>query len=226
MATMHASACLLLCALATLVCLPSTSAVWFNLQEGRQRCFLEEIPANTLVTGTYKSMDHALLTGFNQQSGYDPNALRNAISILVTDKNNGQVISHETSPEGKFQFTSIVDGEHKVCLNTLLNTQMNRQFRFSLNLEMGDRAIDYSEIAKSEHLSAIELEIRRLIDRVGKVRQETDYQRSREEAFRNTSESTNSRVVWYNVLIGLGIILAGVAQSVLLKSFFKRKKLS
>ena len=62
-----------------------------------------------------------------------------------------------------------------VCLyrapgNILLNTCM------SLVLDLGDHAIDYTSLAKTEHLSAIELEVRKLLDKLSGVRAETAYQ--------------------------------------------------
>ncbi len=31
------------------------NATYFKLEEGQQRCFLEEIPKDTLIVGTYKA---------------------------------------------------------------------------------------------------------------------------------------------------------------------------
>jgi hypothetical protein len=39
--------------------------------------------------------------------------------------------------------------------------------------------------------------VRKLIDKINFIRHEVTYQRGREEEFRNTSESTNGRVMWY-----------------------------
>ena len=46
----------------------------------------------------------------------------------------------------------------------------------SLVLDLGDHAIDYTSLAKTEHLSAIELEVRKLLDKLSGVRAETAYQ--------------------------------------------------
>uniref|UniRef100_A0A452VHM2 Transmembrane emp24 domain-containing protein 9-like n=1 Tax=Ursus maritimus TaxID=29073 RepID=A0A452VHM2_URSMA len=47
----------------------------------------------------------------------------------------------------------------------------------------------------------------------------------REERFRQTSESTNQRVLWWSILQTLILVATGVWQMQHLKSFFKAKKL-
>ena len=99
------------------------------------------------------------------------------------------------------------------------------QQRMHLRIDIGEQAVDYAEVAKTEHLSAIEVEVRKLIDKLNQVRHETQYQRDREEEFRNTSESTNSRIMWFSLGETLVLVLSGLYQVVHLKSFFKGKKL-
>lgn len=47
----------------------------------------------------------------------------------------------------------------------------------------------------------------------------------REERFRQTSESTNQRVLWWSILQTFILVATGVWQMQHLKSFFKAKKL-
>ena len=60
---------------------------------------------------------------------------------------------------------------------------------------------------------------------VEQITKEQNYQRYREERFRQTSESTNQRVLWW-ALAQTGILLVmGAWQMRHLKSFFEAKKL-
>jgi hypothetical protein len=98
--------------------------------------------------------------------------------------------------------------------------------RMTLQLDIGEHAQDYSEIAKQEHLSAIEVEVRKLNDKIRAIRAEQEYQRAREERFRDTSESTNARVMWWSVVQTVVLLAAGGYQLFNLKGFFKSKKLA
>jgi len=130
-------------------------------------------------------------------------------------------------PEGRFAFTSQIGGEHKMCLqsNSSRWFATKKKIKFHLEIQTGEAAIDYEELAKQEHFNALDVSVRRLIDRLRDLRAEQNYQRNREATFRNTSESTNSRVVWWSVIQTLILVGTGMWQITHLKNFFKAKKL-
>ena len=84
--------------------------------------------------------------------------------------------------------------------------------------------IDYTEVAKREHLTELEVEVRRLNDKVKDILKEQGYQREREIAFRNTSESTNSRVVWWSVIQMVVMAVSTFFTAFKLQDFLKVKK--
>lgn len=207
--------------IALLVCLLAPiNAVYFMVTEGQERCFIEEVPEETLVVGRYKSPDQVSASS----GGSNENT---AVVVKVKNPNQEIVLTHVCDAEGRFAFTSHVGGEHLVCLST--NTShwfgTTHKFRYYLKLDVGESAVDYQAVAKLEHLSAIEVEIRKLNDKVKAIRSEQHYQRVREEVFRNTSESTNSRVMWWSIFQTVVLVGSGVWQILHLKRFFQQKKL-
>jgi len=139
-------------------------------------------------------------------------------------------VQRELSPTltgGRFAFTSQVPGEHKLCFQTNATRWFGTRniIKFDLSIEKGEGATDYEEIAKQDQLTELEVEVRRLVDRVRDIRAEQNYQRSREVEFRDTSESTNSRVVWWSILQTVILVATGLWQVTHLKQFFKAKKL-
>lgn len=215
-----ASALLLLCALMPV------NGLYFHVVEGAKRCFIEEVPEDVLVVGKYTNMDWVRLQQNNQ--AYDGDSSKAAIQITVTDPRNDVLVEHNCGETGKVGFTSIVGGEHLICVttNTTNYYGQSRTFRFSLQLDIGEHATDYSELAKQEHLSAIEVEVRKLNDKIRTIRAEAQYQKEREAAFRDTSESINSRVLWWAVFQSCLVVAAAVYQLLNLKNFFKSKKLA
>jgi p24 family protein alpha len=183
---------------------------------------LEEVPKDTLVVGKYKLEDIPY-----QGSSYQPNA--NILKHTIHDPTGHLMLQKDLSPEGRFAFTSQVGGEHKICFQ--LSTQKAGWFgnkqkaKFHLDITRGEQATDYAEVAKQENLGVIEVEIRRLSDKIRDLRAEQNFQKTRELAFRDTSESTNTRVVWWSIIQTLILVLAGLWQITHLKNFFKAKKL-
>ena len=61
--------------------------------------------------------------------------------------------------------------------------------------------------------------------KVEQITKEQNYQRYREERFRQTSESTNQRVLWWALAQTIILLAMGTWQMKHLKSFFEAKKL-
>lgn len=85
--------------------------------------------------------------------------------------------------------------------------------------------MDYANVAQKEKLTELQLRVRQLLDQVEQITKEQNYQRYREERFRQTSESTNSRVLWWSLGQTIILTVMGVWQMRHLKSFFEAKKL-
>ena len=101
----------------------------------------------------------------------------------------------------------------------------SRVLRVHFDLSVGEGANDYEAIRKDEKLSEIQLRIRQLLDQVEGIIKEQDYQRVREMRFRNTSESTNARVLWWSIAQTAILVCTGYWQLRHLKGFFEAKKL-
>lgn len=197
-----------------------SSGVYLELVEGANKCFLEEVPKDTLV-----------LTNFDAQqlveAGQipDPRFQSLAIRATVRDPSNNVLLQKVLPTVARFAFTARIGGEHQICFQTNSSRWFGggMKLKFSLDIDTGAAAIDYEELAKVEHLDNLAVQVRRLNDRVRAIRKEQAYQRSREEEHRDTSESTNSRVVGWTVFSTVLLSASGLWQIYRLKPFLKRR---
>merc|ERR1712244_157425 len=97
-------------------------------------------------------------------------------------------------------------------------------YKMEIHIDSGEHAHDYDKLARAEHLSSIEVELRRLNDKIRAIRNEQQYQKQREEEFRDTSENTNWKVVVWSVVQTVVLVLCGLFQIWHLKQFFTSKK--
>ena len=151
------------------------------------------------------------------------------MSIEVRDPRQNVILTHTASEEGQFGFTSSVSGEHVICCLVSADPAYytgGRTYRVQLVLDYGEEAIDYAQLAKSEHLSAIEVEVRKLNDKLRAISKEQDYHKAREIAWRDQSESVNANVMWWSIAQTIVLVGAGLVQLYLLTKFFKSKKLA
>jgi len=277
-------------ALALLACARGGSALYFYVTEGAERCFIEEVPAETLIVGTYASPDVVPWGG----AGFSGVGL----TLAVHDPARNAVLTKALEPAGRFALTSAVGGEYTLCFAT--NTSRwqaggSKKYRLDLQvrpraaarfapsrgppplcrlaralffcaaraararspaaaafcrsrqgcraspsptapaaratslspqLDVGETGIDYAEVAKREHLSELEVEMRRLNDKLKDLGKEQLYQRERELAFRATSESTAGRVKWWSIFQTAVMLGAGLWQIYHLRTFLKSKKIN
>ncbi|XP_010844944.1 PREDICTED: transmembrane emp24 domain-containing protein 9-like [Bison bison bison] len=192
------------------------AAFYLEVRELEEKCFIQEIPDGTVVIGNYKTelYDPAM-------EKYQPSP--QWINLFVFN-----LLARQYGPRGSFTFTSQSPGEHEVCLHL-------KSIRFALfydgklaihlDMQLGEHTNDHTELAANDKLTLLHLRIQQLVEQVEKIQKEQEYQRRREEHFRQTSESTNQRVLWWSILQTLILVATGIWQMQHLKSFFKAKKL-
>lgn len=200
--------------------LAAADAIYFHVQQGQPRCFIEELPGQTLVVATYKNPD------FKPYG--TPGFSGTGVLIRVMDPAGMQLLARDADTEGRVSFTATLGGEYQVCFSTNSTRWQGgpQKFRIDLKLDVGEEGLDYAEVAKKEHLSELEVEIRKLNDKVKDVLAEQAYQRQRELEFRRTADATHSKQqLWSIFQIGV-MAVAAFVQVTTLRRFFRGKKLN
>ncbi|KAK9395299.1 transmembrane emp24 domain-containing protein 4 [Crotalus adamanteus] len=198
-------------------------ALYFHIGETEKRCFIEEIPDETMVIGNYRTQ-----LWDKQAEAFLPSTPGLGMFVEVRDPDAKVILSRQYGSEGRFTFTSHTPGEHQICLHsnsTRLALFAGGKLRVHLDIQVGEHANNYPEIAAKDKLTELQLRARQLLDQVEQIQKEQNYQRFREERFRMTSESTNQRVLWWSIAQTVILILTGIWQMRHLKSFFEAKKL-
>ncbi|RUS72136.1 hypothetical protein EGW08_020109 [Elysia chlorotica] len=210
-----------LTALVTLCLLQQSLALYFHIGETEKKCFIEEIPDETMVVGKYKVQAY----DYNVKD-YMPAHQDIGMHVDIADPEGKIILSRTYAAEGRFTFTSHTAGEHVICLNSNSSAWFNTgQLRVHLDISVGEDAVDYQQVQAKDKLTELQLRVRQLLDQVEQITKEQNYQRYREERFRTTSESTNQRVLWWSIAQTLILLVTGFWQMQHLKSFFEAKKL-
>ncbi|KAF0307441.1 Transmembrane emp24 domain-containing protein eca [Amphibalanus amphitrite] len=197
------------------------NGLYFHIAETERKCFIEEIPDETMITGKYKTQLFDPRTGGFMQTNQGI-----GMHVDVRDPEDKPILSAVYSAEGTFTFTSHTPGEHVICLySNSTKWFAGSLLRVHLDISVGDQAVDYAVVAKREKLTELQLRVRQLLDQVEQISKEQNYQRYREERFRSTSESTNGRVLWWSLAQTCVLLAMGYWQMRHLKSFFEAKKL-
>ncbi|KAI0343210.1 hypothetical protein BDW22DRAFT_1356814 [Trametopsis cervina] len=198
----------------------TTNALHFYLDSNEKRCFLEEIPADTVVEGHYKALEWD-----ERNAKYVENAGL-GILVEVDELATGHNVVKTRGPyDSRFTFTSHESGDHAICLSTVAGNSWSTttHIRLYLDIVVGSTKPDREH--DRSHVSELSAKLRDLNQKLEDIRREQQYQREREANYRDLSETTNSRTVWYSLAQIVVLVLTCAWQLRHLKRFFEDRKM-
>ncbi|EIW68652.1 hypothetical protein TREMEDRAFT_31774 [Tremella mesenterica DSM 1558] len=192
--------------------------IYFDSNE--KRCFLEELASETIVEGHYR----AFLYDEDSKNWKSEETM--GIHVNVEELSTGHTVVNTRGPsDGRFTFTSHDAGDHKICLHSnitggWLTTQVIKMY---LDINVGTSKVDIdSDIS---HVTTIVTKLRDLNKKVTDIQREQRYMREVEAEFRDLSEATNSRAVWWSLVQILVLVGTAIWQMRHLRVYFEDKKL-
>ncbi|KAH9046518.1 emp24/gp25L/p24 family/GOLD-domain-containing protein [Lactarius hengduanensis] len=197
------------------------NSLHFYLDDNEKRCFIEELPTDTVVEGHYKALE------WNDERQVYLNNEHLGILVEVTELESGHsVVSTRGPSDGRFTFTSHEAGDHTICLSSNYSSSWfgpTAHIRLHLDVVVGSTKANADH--DRGHVSALASKIRDLNIKIEDIRREQQYQRERESGFRDLSEGTNSRAVWYSVAQIVTLLLTCAWQLRHLRRFFEDRKM-
>ncbi|MEQ2174767.1 Transmembrane emp24 domain-containing protein 4 [Goodea atripinnis] len=88
-------------------------AMYFHIGETEKKCFIEEIPDETMVIGKYRTQLWDKQTG-----SFLPSTPGLGMHVEIKDPDTKIILSRQYGSEGRFTFTSHTPGEHQICLHS------------------------------------------------------------------------------------------------------------
>ncbi|KAM4586333.1 transmembrane emp24 domain-containing protein 9-like [Fundulus diaphanus] len=180
-----------------ILCPNLVSPLHFHMAEREQKCFIEEIPADTVVIGGYWTRLYD-----EPKDEYLPATQHLNISVAARAPDDQLILSHTKGSKGKFNFTSVSPGEHKICLQPNLSKPLSAGLIVVvyMDIQSGQRTINYTEVHKRDRLTMLQLRVRQLADQVQQIQKELIYQKSREEDFRTTNRHIYMWIYWWPIV--------------------------
>ncbi|KAJ1653193.1 emp24p/erv25p- protein [Dispira simplex] len=190
----------------------------FYLQNKVPQCFVEDLPLHTTVSGHYTTKEW-----IEQEKRLIVNPSI-GIQVSVDERpTNKRVVNQKADSEGKFTFTTAVQGQHYICLQSNSSNWFNpNTVQVQFDMTFGQVEGDDASVKKLDDLSQ---RANKINARTQTLLAELEQQRELESEFRTLSERVNSRVVWYILFQMVMLVLVCVWQVRSLKSFFEKKKL-
>eukprot|EP01103_Thecamoeba_quadrilineata_P020370 TRINITY_DN86_c0_g2_i1.p1 TRINITY_DN86_c0_g2~~TRINITY_DN86_c0_g2_i1.p1 ORF type:complete len:191 (-),score=24.39 TRINITY_DN86_c0_g2_i1:31-603(-) len=139
------------------------------------------------------------------------------IDVLVNGPDQRVLVEAYKESEGKHSFTSASAGEFRICFSNKFSHVSDKVINFLIE-------DSNSKLAKIDDVGPLEKGVLQLSEAIHNIKTENKYMRLRERAHRDTTESTNARVLWLTFAETLMLISVSLYQLYYLKSFFEVRK--
>lgn len=200
-------------------------ALHFYFEGGvHQKCFLEELPKDTTVIGTFTAEKNVKANDYEpDQYAEDPNT---SIDLVVKHiDTNHELVNQKGKSKGRFTFTASDHGQHQLCFTCQQGGWFSSQkTKLTLDLLFGDISHDVFS-GKTEAVKDVATRVKDLTERAHAIVREQRYQKTLEAKFRDTSEATNTKVVHWTIIQVVVLVITGLWQIRHLRQFFVTKKL-
>lgn len=172
---------------------------------GRE-CFLEELHRDDKMTVSYQVGDRE----FGGAGNLD-------IDFWITNPSGQYETLQKSTSNGDFTFTAHQDGKFVYCFSNEHWGASSKEVSFNVH---GIVYVSEDDTPKDP----LEAETRKMSDLLAQVKDEQSYIVVRERTHRNTAESTNSRVKWWNLFVISVVVGESVFQVWWLRRFFEVKR--
>ncbi|EOO02066.1 putative endosomal protein p24b protein [Phaeoacremonium minimum UCRPA7] len=184
------------------------AALAHNIQlpaHGRE-CFHEQLHKDDKMTVTFQVGDRE----FGSAGNLD-------IDFWITNPQGQYEVFEKSTSNGDHSFDARHDGKYVYCFGNEHWGASSKEVSFNVH---GIVYVSESDAPQDP----LEAEVRKLSDLLAQVKDEQSYIVVRERTHRNTAESTNSRVKWWNLFI-LGVVVGeSIFQVWWLRRFFEVKR--
>ncbi|KAL0206802.1 hypothetical protein P9112_012513 [Eukaryota sp. TZLM1-RC] len=193
-------------------------SIQFELTGFDEKQFTDDFPADTYIVGS-----------IGAPLEFDREVPITQVDFRIEDP-RGMVVYEKVDVKGvsKWAFTTSLPGEFRfiVSCRITVNSMHLGPRTIIFDYKLGQTAESLSELAKSEQLKPVELEMRRVQEYLRTVHTTQLYLRDLGQETSVANESTNARIPYFTLLIITIIIATSVVQAFILKKDLKRLKIA
>ncbi|SBT36020.1 transmembrane emp24 domain-containing protein, putative [Plasmodium ovale wallikeri] len=187
-------------------------AAYFYVKEGVEKCFVESVANNVVITSTYDN--------------YGLTELKCLINIK--DPSGRVVHSHDTSQvrKGKVSYLAKKDGLYNICISCpSSNWFKSTSIKWSLSIEVGGSDIDLENVAKKSEISETLTILQNLKKKFNSMKLQQIYQKQMASNLYDHNKSVHNKMFYCYIVEIIILVVITVYSIVHLKHYFKAQKL-
>ncbi|PPS94764.1 emp24/gp25L/p24 family/GOLD dimain [Cryptosporidium hominis] len=186
------------------------SAIYFYVQEGTEKCFIQEVPKSVPIHVKYENVNNLVI-------------FKNTEDIEVFSRH-----VNENDHKGSVAYLPEVDGDHKVCIRCdSSNWFKSEQMKWILSIDTGNISehLDVDSIASKDEANYVEEFINSLISKVNNQVSEGEYEFEKQETFLKQALSVNKRIVIYSIIQLTLVSIISYFSIVHMRNFLRKQRI-
>ncbi|XP_017074728.2 transmembrane emp24 domain-containing protein eca-like [Drosophila eugracilis] len=188
--------------------LHTTCGMFFQMFEKERKCFIQETPGDTDVVVEYK-----MEVVDPRSGGFMPMPFGVGMHVDIRDSDNKIILSRVYNSKACLKFTTYWPGDHRICLQTNSSAFFQGALvRVHLDIRAGDQTVDYETIRRHYNLDDMQLRVLQLMNQADQISKEQNYQRFREQRFRQTSSNIYNNIILWCIAQAVILILLWAVQ--------------
>ncbi|GAW81288.1 transmembrane emp24 domain-containing protein [Plasmodium gonderi] len=203
------------------------NAAYFYVKEGVEKCFVESVASNVVITSSY---DNYGLKGKDVFFFFFCSYILTQLKCLINIKDQkGRVLySHDTSQisKGKVSYLTKKNGMYYICISCpSSNWFKSTAIKWSLSIEVGGSDVDLENAAKKSELSETIATLVNLKKKFNSMKLQQIYQKQMATNLYEHNKSVQDKM-FYCYIVEIIILVAVTIYSIVhLKNYFKAQKL-
>jgi len=147
------------------------------------------------------------------------------IDVRIFGPDARQIYTGTRETDGRYSFTAHISGTYTFCFSNAMSTVTPKTVDLSVTVGgVSEYETQAADIASDAEISPLSASVIQLSDAITAIANDQKYLKMREEAHRNTNESTNSRVLWWSIFEMVALIAMSIWQIYYLRRFFEDKR--
>jgi len=146
------------------------------------------------------------------------------IDVRIFGPDNRHIYTGARETDGRYSFTASSSGTYSFCFSNAMSTVTPKTVDLSVTVGGVSDYEAKGAAASDAEVTPLNAAVNQLSDAITAIASDQKYLKMREEAHRNTNESTNSRVLWWSIFEMVVLVGMSIWQIYYLKRFFEDKR--
>jgi len=145
------------------------------------------------------------------------------IDVRILGPDGRQIYTGSRETDGRYSFTAHLTGTYTFCFSNAMSAVTPKTVDLSVTVGQVSE-MEKGDVASDAEVSPLSAAVIQLSDAITAISNDQRYLKMREEAHRNTNESTNERVLWWSMFEIVVLLSMSIWQIYYLRRFFEDKR--